>query len=180
MILTSTSFLNFKQEASCFPEECQTDQEKMEYIADYAKHEGIHLDYDNIEKNPGLRSLAKICLNSFWGKFGQSLNMKQTAFFHEREADKFFQLLSDPRKEVKDFHINSKDFVQMEHLDNPSFIPMDVKTNICIASFTTCWARIKLYKLMEHAGTNTLYVDTDSIIFFDKDKMITKTLPIGN
>ena len=84
-------FLKFKQEASGFHEECQTDEEKMGYIVDYAKHEGIHLDYDNIKKNPGLRSLAKICLNSFWGKFDQRLNMKQTAFFHESEDDKFFQ-----------------------------------------------------------------------------------------
>lgn len=173
-------FLKLKQEASGFPEECQTDQQKMEYIVDYAKNEGILLDIDKIGKNPGLRSLAKICLNSFWGKFGQRLNMKQTTFFHEEEADKFFQLLSDPRKDVRDFHVISKDLVQIEHLDDPSFIPMDVKTNIFIASFTTCWARIKLYDLLEHTGTNTLYVDTDSVIFFDKDKIITKTLPIGN
>ncbi|VDI57140.1 Hypothetical predicted protein [Mytilus galloprovincialis] len=173
-------FLKFKQEASGFPQECKTDQEKMEYIADYAKHEGIHLDYDNIKKNPGLRSLAKICLNSFWGKFGQRLNMRQTAFFHEHEGDKFFQLLSDPRKDVKDFHIISKDFIQIEHVHETPFIPIDVKTNIFIASFTTCWARIKLYNVMEQVGHNTLYVDTDSIIFCDKDKIISKTLPIGN
>ncbi|VDH94115.1 Hypothetical predicted protein [Mytilus galloprovincialis] len=33
---------------------------------------------------------------------------------------------------------------------------------------------------MEQVGHNTLYVDTDSIIFCDKDKIISKTLPIGN
>lgn len=53
----------------------------MDYIADYARKEGILLDYDQIRKNPGLRSLAKICLSIFWGKFGQRLNMKQTTFF---------------------------------------------------------------------------------------------------
>ncbi|CAC5421904.1 unnamed protein product [Mytilus coruscus] len=162
-------FLKFKQEATGFPEECQTDQQKMDYIADYARNEGIHLDYNNIRKNPGLRSLAKICLNSFWGKFGQRLNMKQTSFFHEKEADKFFQLLSDPRKDVRDFHIISKDLVQMEYLDDPSFLPLDFKTNIFIAAFTTCWARLKLYGLLEQTGKNALYVDTDSIIFRDKD-----------
>lgn len=67
--------------------------------------------------------------------------MTQTTFFHENEADKFFQLLSDPRKEVKDF---------------------------------------LLYDLLERTGTNLMYVDTDSVIFVDKDKFITKTLPIGN
>lgn len=29
-------------------------------------------------------------LNSFWGKFGQRLSMKQSKFFHESEFDKFF------------------------------------------------------------------------------------------
>ncbi|VDH89537.1 Hypothetical predicted protein [Mytilus galloprovincialis] len=106
--------------------------------------------------------------------------MKQTTFFHENEAENFFQLLSDPRKEVIDFHIISKYLVQMEHTDHPFFIPMDVKTNIFIASFTTCWARTKLYELLERTGTDALYVDTDSIIFRDKDKNLTKTLPIGN
>lgn len=173
-------FLKLKQEASGFPEECRTEQQKRDYIADYAKNEGIHLDYNQIKKNPGLRSLAKIALNSFWGKFGQRLNMKQTTFFHENETENFFQLLSDPRKEVIDFHIISKDLVQMEHTDHPFFIPMDVKTNIFIASFTTCWARTKLYELLERTGTDALYVDTDSIIFRDKDKNLTKTLPIGN
>lgn len=40
------------------------------YIDDYYDKEGILLDFDNIRKNPGLRQLAKLMLNSFWGKFG--------------------------------------------------------------------------------------------------------------
>ncbi|XP_063446821.1 uncharacterized protein LOC134726353 [Mytilus trossulus] len=173
-------FLKLKQEASGFPSECETEQQKMDYIADYAQKEGILLDYDQIRKNPGLRSLAKICLNSFWGKFGQRLNMKQTTFFTENEADKFFQLLSDPKKDVRDFHIINKNTVQTEHFDYPSFIPIDYKTNVFIASFTTCWARISLYKVLEKTDENTLYVDTDSVIFVDRNKQITNTLPIGN
>lgn len=173
-------FLKFKQEASGFPAECQTDEQKMEYIARYLQHEGIHLDYDQIRKNPGLRSLAKICLNSFWGKFGQRLNMKQTSFLYEYEADKFFQLISDPRKDVRDFHIISDSIIQLEYLDSPSFLPVDFKTNVFLASFTTCWARIRLYSLLELTQRRALYVDTDSIIFVDKDKTVTKTLPLGN
>ncbi|CAC5406995.1 unnamed protein product [Mytilus coruscus] len=173
-------FLKLKQEASGFPSECETEQQKMDYIADYAKKEGILLDYDKIRKNPGLRNLAKICLNSFWGKFGQRLNMKQTTFFTENEADKFFQLLSDPKKDVRDFHIINKNTVKTEHFDYPSFIPIDYSTNVFIASFTTCWARISLYKVLEKTDENALYVDTDSVIFVDRNKEITNTLPIGN
>lgn len=173
-------WVQYKQEASGFPHECQTEEQKLEYIAEYARKEGVHLNYDRIRKNPGLRSLAKICLNSFWGKFGQRTNMKQTSFLYEHEPDKFFQLISDPRKDVKDFHIISDDIIQLEYLDDPSFIPMDFKTNIFLATFTTCWARIKLYELLDLTQEQALYVDTDSIIFVDRDKNLTKKLPIGN
>lgn len=32
------------------------------------RREGVDLDFEKIEKNPGLRTVAKLCLNSFWGK----------------------------------------------------------------------------------------------------------------
>ncbi|XP_063435835.1 uncharacterized protein LOC134716758 [Mytilus trossulus] len=58
-------FLKIKQEASGFPPHCQTEEDKREYIRLYKEKEGIDLDYDSIKVNPGLRSLAKLCLNSF-------------------------------------------------------------------------------------------------------------------
>ena len=75
------TFLKFKQKASGTPDK---------YIGQYMEKEGVSLDRGNIEKNPGLRALAKLCLNSFWGKFGQRLNMRQTDFFHESQANTFF------------------------------------------------------------------------------------------
>jgi len=36
--------------------------------------QGIVLDKLDIKQNSGLRSVAKLCLNSFWGKFGQPLD----------------------------------------------------------------------------------------------------------
>ena len=38
------------------------------------------------------------------------------------------------------------------------------KTNIFIASFTTSWARLELYKYLELMKEQVLYFDTDSII----------------
>ena len=65
------TFLKMKQEASGWPEWCDTEEKKQEYITAYAKNEGINLVYKAIEKNPGKRTLAKLLLNSFWEKFGQ-------------------------------------------------------------------------------------------------------------
>ena len=62
------TFLKIKQEASGYPKECVTPEQKELYVSEYLEHEGIELDPDNITHNPGLRSLAKLMLNSFWGK----------------------------------------------------------------------------------------------------------------
>lgn len=59
------TFLKIKQEASGWTDWCDAEEKKQQYIQDYQTKEGITLDYDNIKKNPGLRSLAKLMLNSF-------------------------------------------------------------------------------------------------------------------
>ena len=64
-------FIKIKQEASGWPAGCETDEAKREYVAEYLHREGVQLDEKAIENNAGLRSLAKLILNSFWGKFGQ-------------------------------------------------------------------------------------------------------------
>lgn len=45
------------------------------------------------------------------------------------------------------------------------FVEQDTSTNIFIASFTTAWARLKLYSEMDKLGDSVLYHDTDSIIY---------------
>ena len=65
------TFLKVKQEASGWPDWCHSELQKQHYIHQYFEKEGIMLEFDKIQDNPGLRLLAKILLNSFWGKFGQ-------------------------------------------------------------------------------------------------------------
>ena len=62
-------FLKIKQEASGYPKDCVTDEQKQRYIEEYYQHEGIRLDPNKIELNPGLRHLAKLALNSLWGMY---------------------------------------------------------------------------------------------------------------
>ena len=63
------TFLKIKQEASGYPKDCVTDEQKQRYIDEYYEHEGIRLDPEKIKYNPGLRSLAKLMLNSLWGMY---------------------------------------------------------------------------------------------------------------
>jgi len=79
--------LKIKQEANSWPEWVGDDETKrQQYIREYYEHEGIRLEYDKIEHDPDLLALAKMMLNSMWGKFGQRLNKTQVKEFSDPEA----------------------------------------------------------------------------------------------
>lgn len=94
------TFLKIKQEVSVFPSECVSDESKWGYIRDYKEKEGIDLEYDKITINPGLRSLAKLCLNSFWGKFGQRLSLNNLCSFTTLNVINFSRFYQIPQKSL--------------------------------------------------------------------------------
>ena len=59
------TFLKIKQEASGYPKDCVTEEQKQQYVDAYLEVERIRLDPNKIEYNPGMRALAKLMLNSF-------------------------------------------------------------------------------------------------------------------
>ena len=156
-----------KQQASGFPEHVQTEKQKDEYIEKYLLHEGILLDKSEIVKNKGLRSLSKLSLNSFYGKFGQRTNMKKTKFVNN--VAELYNIFTEPSKTVTDFHIMNEDIteIELQHLED--FEPLSINTNVTIAAFCTSWARLKLWSIMQKLHDRVLYHDTDSIIFSVKE-----------
>ena len=171
------TFLKLKQQASGFPSDISTIAQEKEYIEKYFQHEGIKLERKKMLKNPGLRSLSKLALNSFYGKFGQRTNMKKTKFV--QDIGEFTNLLTDKTKNVTDFHIMSEDVVMIEYEQAQDFQLYSLNTNVVIAAFCTSWARLKLWTVMNKLGDRVLYHDTDSIIFSVKheDEYIP---PLGN
>ena len=64
-------FIKIKVESSDWPNGNMSEIEKDVYIRMYEEKEGIKLDKEKICDNPGMRSLGKLVVNSFWGKFHQ-------------------------------------------------------------------------------------------------------------
>ena len=161
------TFLKLKQESSGYPQNVKSEEEKQAYIDQYLEHEGILLEKECIDKNAGLRSLSKLALNSFYGKFGQRTNMKKTLFV--KDIKQLMQVLTDPGKLLMDFHIMNDDVIQVEYKNTEDFECQSFNTNVTIAAFCTSWARLKLWSVMQKLGKRVLYHDTDSIIFSVKD-----------
>jgi hypothetical protein len=161
------TFLRIKQESSGYPEWVKTEDDKDEYIRSYQQAEGIKLIKENIRHNPGLRAVAKLALNSFWGKFGERTN--QTKSVYITDATKFRLLVNDSTKEICLVHRINETCLSVEYKSQSTFEQENMKTNEVIACFTTCWARLKLYDVIDFLGERVLYMDTDSVIFRAKE-----------
>jgi hypothetical protein len=157
------TFLKIKAEASGYPAWVRDDKDKSAYINNYKRCEQVQLSHEKIRKNPGLRSIGKLALNSLYGKFGQKSDMKQTVFILDHST--LYNILSDNAKVIKDFHVLDNNMVLMEYTHNQDFSKPDPKTNVVIAAFCAAYARIKLWKLMFKLGKRVMYHDTDSVIF---------------
>ena len=207
------TFLKLKQEASGYPKHCVTDEQKQQYIDEYYEHEGIRLDPNKIEYNPGLRWLAKLMLNSLWGtlfllyvivntlvssvgrawdcrckktadipgspvqvrngglilfyfllgKFAQRSNLTKTELV--TEPKRFFELLNKDEYEVIDARLVNDETVEVYYRNTEEFEEQNNRVNIVIAAFTTAYARLKLYDLLDQLQERILYYDTDSVVF---------------
>ena len=142
------------------------DESKSEYVRLYEENEGIDLDPAEIERNPGMCSLAKVILNGFWGKYGQRSDMKKHKYV--RSQAEFLSYLLDETILLNDFHIVNEDLMVINYGKQKPFIEECPTSNVVIAGFTTCWARLKLYQVLERIGEDVLYFDTDSVIFVEK------------
>lgn len=159
-------FLKLKQEASDWPGWVHTEEDKNKYIDDFEQKEGVRLDRNSIRKNPGFRSISKMMLNSFWGKFGQRNNLTKTTFINKKED--LTSMLTNPNIEVNDITPINDEVMLTSWRDVKDATTPASFTSVVIAAYVTAIARIKLYSYLDMIGERVLYFDTDSIIFVEK------------
>ena len=160
------TFLKMKQEADGWPASVGTGAlNRQEYIATYLEHEGVQLEYAQIEKNPAKRALAKLMLNSFWGKFGQASNKSQVEAISS--PAKFHRLLNQDDVHLHAIRVVNEEMLEVVYNKITEAAPIQPHVNIFIAAFTTAHARLHLYReaLFLLQPQQVLYMDTDSIIY---------------
>jgi hypothetical protein len=92
-------FLKLKQETSGYLSRVHSEDDNDKYIQDYRRAEGIALDKTSIYKIAGQSTLAKLKLNSMWGKWAQNKNKTQTSLVTSEKE--FYGLLTTPGTEVQ-------------------------------------------------------------------------------
>ena len=73
--------------------------------------------------------------------------------------------MKDKTLVIHDLHILNDDCLKISYdkfLDDAS---SGQTTNVLIAAFTTCHARLRLYHHLDHVGENALYFSNDSVVY---------------
>lgn len=157
-------FYRLKLISSGIPSNCKNTEDLENYIQQVKEKEGIELKKEDFEVNPGMRQLSKLLINSLWGKFGLRRNLPSHKFCTSVEA--ISELLHDETSRVANIvplHENmalvTSAKISEQHCE------INNHANVYLASATTAWARLELYKLLEQLGERVVYMDTDSVIF---------------
>ena len=146
------------------PEEC-------ERINKSHKQLGFNFEIksDDTCKNPGMKQLAKICLNSLWGKFGQRATLDSYEYI--TEWNRMLLQLSDKTINNKSWHIINNECVEMRYNEKSEFNVEAEYISEITATFTTANARIRLMSMLNWLHpSQIIYCDTDSVIFLYDEK----------
>jgi G:T-mismatch repair DNA endonuclease (very short patch repair protein) len=152
-------FFKIKTESEKWPVINELEIEAIE------KKEGISIDRTKLTKdgNPGLRSVAKMFLNSLWGKYGERSNF--TTIKYIDDPAEWFRMIRDPNIAITDVKEINKDIFEVSSKAEAETIADKFTSNIYLAIFTTSMARLKLYEALEALDERVLYCDTDSVVF---------------
>lgn len=170
------TFLKIKTENSDFPTWCNSDEDKLQYIRDYLAHEGIQLDFSQIRKNDGYRSLAKLLLNSLWGRLGMRQDKTKKAFV--KSSIHLLNLMLNSSLEVTSFSELDQDSLLVSYKMREECTQVHPTVNVVIAAYTTAQARMHLYGYLDILQERCLYYDTDSVIYTCKENEY--KLPLGD
>ena len=96
--------------------------------------------------------------------------MTQSHYIYE--PNEFLQYITDTTKDICDFYIINDGTAQLQWKYAAAWRPDDCCTNIFLATFTTTWARLRLYQVLDMLGEACLYFDTDSCIYVSKPGMV--------
>jgi len=143
-------FLKLKQESSGYPSWIQSEEDKDRCIEDYRRAEGIALDKTSISKNAGQRTLAKLKLNSIWGKWAQNQNETQITIADSEKE--FYEIITYPGAEVTNLILPNDDVAWVSSKYSEDDVAAGKNVNVAVAAYVTAQARLKLYEYLSKLG----------------------------
>jgi hypothetical protein len=158
------TFLKLKAEASGYPGWVLGPEDEERYVESFWQSEGIRLDRGATVANAAGRGLAKLCLNSMWGKLTERRERTQTMVIAEHKG--LCEFLINPDIEVMNM-VSASDYVVWLSWKYAAEEHVQIlrHTNEVIGSYVTAGARIHLYRYDDRLQERATYCYTDSVIY---------------
>lgn len=159
-------FLTLKIQNSGLPSSITSDEDWHAYDIIQRDEWGLILDKEAMVANKGKKELAKLMLNSLWGKFAQREHGRVSekvdghaynAFLAREDRGEVTLLRREPLGQD-----GSQCIIDYREEECHSVL---AQTNVVLASFVSAWGRLVLWEEMNKLGDRILYHDTDSIIY---------------
>jgi len=162
------TFLKLKADASGYCSWVRNSEDEERYVENFYAREGVRLDRDVISPNAAKRGLAKLCLNSLWGKLAERQNRTQTKLISD--PHELYRFLATPGVEVVNllFASDSVVWASWRYIAEEQ-VPSLRHTNEVIVAYVAFGGRMHLYAHVNILGERALYCDTDSVIFVQID-----------
>lgn len=176
----TNTFIRLKAESAGYPENCETEAQKEEYILNFYRENNILLRKHKIKKNEALYKVIKSLLNGLFGKLAQKPVNSFTTIIHDIDELNFY--LNSDLHEINDVYCCNDNYIVLnwqmkrDDLDNevettPGFARQAEKNvSITTGIQTTTNARLRLYSELDKLGDRCFYMDTDSIIFLQRNE----------
>ena len=148
--------LKLKHEASGWPRPNMTEQERQQHIDTIAANDGVVIDASRVAKNPALRQMCKLFLNSAWGKFAQNPRKVETKLIDIADGDAVFAFFNSPAHEPTCLELWGDKHILVGRQPLQDGIRTTRFTNVVYGSITTAVARMCLYEAMSRVGAENL------------------------
>ena len=79
----------------------------------------VKMQSEDTCKNPGMKALAKLCLNSLWGKFGQRTQLDSYEYI--TEWNKLLTKMTDKKVKTNTWHVINENCVELRYTDDINY-----------------------------------------------------------
>ncbi|KAL3069044.1 hypothetical protein niasHS_016926 [Heterodera schachtii] len=155
----------YRVEASGFPDRIQNEQQKQTFAEEYMRQYNVQLDLSRVNKNAGLRFIAKLMLNSLWGKFSMRNELGENRVI--TKPQEFYKLALDHKVDTDSVIVKHRRGV--EPLQTGEFLGQmsEEYTGYSIKSFVCGGAKQYALKMVDERTGEIRYVQKIRGITFD-------------
>ena len=122
--------MKLKAEASGYPACFRRSADEERYIKSFCMIECKRLDREEFKPNAAKRGLAKLCLNSIWGKLTERNDRTRTKII--TQLHELYRFLATPGLEVKNLAFVSDDVV---------WLSWKIEAFVCLFGEWSQWVR---------------------------------------